>query len=43
VEHEALLEALRQSGGNKARAARLLGIHRATIYSRMRHFKIVDG
>lgn len=31
----ALEEALRRSGGNKAKAARLLGIHRASVYKKL--------
>lgn len=38
AEREALIEALRKSNGNKAEAARLLGIHRATIYTKIREF-----
>ena len=38
AEREALLEALRRTSGNKAKAARLLGIHRATIYVKIRKF-----
>jgi transcriptional regulator with PAS, ATPase and Fis domain len=38
AEREALLEALRRSNGNKAQAAKLLGIHRGTIYVKMRQF-----
>ena len=38
AEREALLEALRRAGGNKAQAARLPGIHRATIYANLRQF-----
>jgi len=38
AEREALLEALRRANGNKAAAARQLGIHRATIYAKIRQF-----
>lgn len=40
AEREALIEALRRSHGNKAQAARLLGIHRATIYAKIRQFNL---
>ena len=38
AERETLLEALRRANGNKAAAARQLGIHRATIYAKIRQF-----
>ena len=38
AERETLIEALRRSDGNKAKAARLLGIHRATIYAKIKQF-----
>jgi DNA-binding NtrC family response regulator len=38
TERRILREALRRSGGNKAEAARLLGIHRATLYEKMRRY-----
>ena len=40
AEKRTLIEALRQTDGNKAKAARLLGIHRATIYAKMKEFGI---
>ncbi len=38
AEREALIEALRRTNGNKAQAAKLLGIHRGTIYVKIRQF-----
>jgi PAS domain S-box-containing protein len=39
-EKAALLEALRQTGGNQTQAARLLGINRVTVWNRMRKYGI---
>jgi DNA-binding NtrC family response regulator len=38
AERETLIAALRRANGNKAQAARLLGIHRGTIYAKIRLF-----
>ena len=35
-----LREALRQAGGNRQEAAKLLGVSRATLYRRLRHWDI---
>jgi len=43
AQRNALAEALRTTHGNKAKAARLLGIHRATIYAKMRQFGLTGG
>ncbi|MCG8401277.1 MAG: sigma 54-interacting transcriptional regulator [Firmicutes bacterium] len=40
VEKEALLEALEETGGNKLRAARLLGISRAWLYKKIKQYQI---
>lgn len=38
AERQTLIEALRRANGNKAEAARTLGIHRATIYAKIKQF-----
>jgi two-component system, NtrC family, response regulator HydG len=40
AEKEALMEALRETGGNQVKAARLLGVSRVTIWNRMRRHGI---
>ena len=35
-----LIEALRQSNGNKTQAARILGIDRVTVWNRMKKYGI---
>jgi DNA-binding NtrC family response regulator len=40
VERELIQRALRMTAGNRARAARLLGIRRALLYARMSHLQI---
>jgi DNA-binding NtrC family response regulator len=40
VERGLIERALRESHGNRAEAARLLGIRRALVYVRMKHLKI---
>lgn len=39
-EKELILEALRKTGWNKARAAKLLNIHRRTIYNRIKKYSL---
>ena len=39
-EPRAILEALEKAGGNKAKAARLLGMNRATLYRKMQKFDL---
>jgi two-component system response regulator HydG len=39
-ERDALVEALRRSGGNQTQAAKLLGVNRVTVYNRMRKYGI---
>lgn len=38
VERQTLIEALRRANGNKKRAAELLGIHRPTLYAKLKRF-----
>ncbi|MER6077389.1 helix-turn-helix domain-containing protein [Streptomyces sp. NPDC001833] len=40
AEHDAIVAALRQCGGNKVHAAKRLGISRTTLYSRIRTLRI---
>jgi DNA-binding NtrC family response regulator len=40
LERQSILEALQRSGGNKAEAARLLGITRRALYSRMERLEL---
>lgn len=40
AERDAIVVALRESGGNKVQAARELGVSRTTLYSRMRQLRI---
>jgi len=37
-EHERIVAALKRTGGNKAKAARLLGIDRSTLYRKIREY-----
>jgi len=39
-EKSALIDALRQSGGNQSQAARILGINRVTVWNRMKKYGI---
>lgn len=39
-EKQALIAALEQAGGNKSRAARILGVSRATVWNRMHKYSI---
>jgi len=40
TEKQALIDALRQTGGNQTQAARILGINRVTVWNRMRKYNI---
>lgn len=40
VEEQAIRDALRRAGGNKKRAAQMLGIHRPTLYAKLKRFGI---
>ena len=42
IERRQLLEALEKSGGNKARAARLLGLARSTYFSKLKKHGLAD-
>jgi sigma-54 dependent transcriptional regulator, acetoin dehydrogenase operon transcriptional activator AcoR len=43
IERDAIVQSLLDQGGNKIRAARALGMSRATIYRRIREYGIVTG
>jgi DNA-binding NtrC family response regulator len=36
TERQVIVEALRNAGGNKSKAAKILGIHRTSLYEKMR-------
>jgi transcriptional regulator with PAS, ATPase and Fis domain len=40
TEQETIRYALEESGNNKARAARMLGIHRTLLYKKMKKYAI---
>lgn len=40
MQRQALVEALQKAGGNKKRAAEMLGIHRPTLYAKLKRFGI---
>jgi two-component system response regulator HydG len=42
MESHRIREALRDAGGNKKHAARKLGIHRSTLYAKMRRYGLID-
>ena len=42
-ELQAIVEALRRAGGNKAQAARLLGMPRSTLFSKLTKYGLEDG
>ncbi len=43
LERSMIEEALRRASGNRAEAARLLGIRRALLYTRLRHFGLISS
>ena len=43
MERHRIREALRDAGGNKKLAARKLGIHRSTLYAKMRRYGLIGG
>ena len=43
MERQCIREALRDAGGNKKLAARKLGIHRSTLYAKMRRYGLMDS
>jgi two-component system response regulator HydG len=43
MERQRIVEALRDASGNKKLAARKLGIHRSTLYAKMRRYGLLDG
>jgi DNA-binding NtrC family response regulator len=42
LERMRIVEALNESGGNKKLAARRLGIHRSTLYAKLRRYDLLD-
>ena len=42
IEREAILSTLRETGGNRRKAAELLGIGERTLYRKLREYQIPD-
>ena len=40
IEKRELIEALEKAGGNKSKAAEILGVSRVTVWNRMKRFKV---
>ena len=43
TEKQHILEALRQTGNNKSRAAQMLGIDRKTLYNKLKLYNLSDS
>ncbi len=43
AEKEAIIRTLKATGGNKVKAADILGIHRTNLYRKMEKYSLVDG
>jgi DNA-binding NtrC family response regulator len=43
LEREYILEILRQVGGNKSKAAEILGLDRKTLYRKLEEYRVADG
>jgi DNA-binding NtrC family response regulator len=43
VEREQIIEAIQKAGGNRSYAARLLGISRATFYTKLKHYQLTNS
>jgi two-component system response regulator HydG len=43
MERQRIVETLRDAAGNKKLAARKLGIHRSTLYAKLRRYGLMDG